>query len=178
MWVSILAVLILFFSLIGGLKEGAVKHFFSLIALIIAIPLTGVSYHLLANALSFLPRENWQNFVGFFITLALISIILHFVLLLPRKLSQKTWNKGVLFRLTGGTLNIFNAAIGLVVFTLLLQAYPIIGWLERVVTDSSVLTWLVVHLSFIQAMLPEIFQDAAIMVIAVPVLSFMDKAVI
>ena len=177
-WVNIVAVLILFFSFIGGLKEGAAKSFFSLVALLIAIPLTGVSYYLLANILSFLPGESWQNFVGFFVTLALISIVLHFALFLPRKLTQKVWNKGVLFRLTGGTLNIFNAAIGLVVFTLLLQAYPIIGWLERVVTGSSVLTWLVVHLSFVQAMLPKIFQDAAITVATVPVLSFVGKAVI
>jgi len=177
-WVNILAVIILFFSFIGGLKEGAVKSFFSLIALIIAIPLTGVSYHLLANVISFLPGENWPNFVGFFVTLALISIILYFVLLLPRKLTQKAWDKGVLFRLVGGILNILNAAIGMVVFTLLLQAYPIIGWLGQAVTDSSVLTWLVVHLSFVQAMLPEIFQDAAIMVIATPALSLVDKIII
>lgn len=177
-WINILAALILFFSFVGGLKEGAVKSFFSLIALIIAIPLTGVSYHLLANILSFLPGENWRNFVGFFVTLALISIILHFVLLLPRKLTQKTWDRGVLFRLIGGTLNTFNAAIGMAVFTLLLQVYPIIGWLERAVTDSSVLTWLVVHLNFVQAMLPEIFQDAAIMVVAAPVLSLVDKITI
>lgn len=157
-WISILAALILFFSFIGGLKEGAIKNFFSLITLIIAIPLTGVSYRLLANILSFLPGENWENFVGFFVTLTLISIVLHFVLLLPRKLTQKIWNKGILFRLIGGALNVINVAIGMVVFTLLVQAYPIIGWLEQVVTGSSVLTWLVVHLSFVQAMLPEIFQ--------------------
>ena len=88
-WVNILAVLVLFFSFTGGLKEGAVKNFFSLIALIIAIPLTRVSYHLLATILSFLPGENWENFVGFFVTLALISIILYFVFLLPRKFIQK-----------------------------------------------------------------------------------------
>ena len=57
-WISILAALVLFFSFIGGLKEGVVKSFFSLITLIITIPLTGVSYRLLANILSFLPGEN------------------------------------------------------------------------------------------------------------------------
>ena len=158
MWVNILAVLILFFSLIGGLKEGAVKSFFSLIALIIAIPLTGISYHLLTNVLSFLPGENWEHFIGFFITLALISIVLHLVFLIPKKFAQKAWNKGVLFRLMGGALNIFNTTIGMVLFTLLIQTYPIISWLEQAVTDSSVLTWLVVHLNFVQTMLPEIFQ--------------------
>ncbi len=84
--------------------------------------------------------------------------MLHFVLLLPRKLTQKVWNKGILFRLIGGILNIIHVAIGMVVFTLLVQAYPIIGWLEQVVTGSSILIWLVVHLRFVQAMLPEIFQ--------------------
>jgi len=162
-WVNILVGLVLFFSFLGGLKEGAVKPFFSLIALLIAIPLTGISYRLLATALSFLPGEDWENFVGFFVTLAMISIILYFVFLLPRKLIQKTWNKGVLFRLIGSALNIFNSAIGLVVFTLLVRAYPIFGWLERVVTDSSVLTWLVVNLSFVQAMLPEVFQAAVVL---------------
>lgn len=160
-WVNIVAVLVFIFSIIGGLKEGAVKQFFSLIALIIAIPFTGVSYHLLAAILSFLPGENWENFVGFFVTLVLISIILHFIFLLPRKFIQKAWNKGILFRLIGGALNLFNSAIGMVVFTLLIGAYPIIGWLERVVTGSGVLTWLVVNLSFVQAMLPEILRNAA-----------------
>ena len=157
-WVNILASIVLFFSFIGGLKEGAVKSFFSLIALIIAIPLTGISYHLLTNVLSFLPGENWENFVGFFVTLVLINIILHFVLFLPKRLIQKVWDKGILFRLVGGILNILNTAIGIVLFALLVQAYPIIGWLERAVAGSSVLAWLVVQLSFVQAMLPEILQ--------------------
>ena len=142
-WVNILASIVFFFSFIGGLKEGAVKSFFSLIALIIAIPLTGVSYHLLANVLSFLPGEDWQNFIGFFVTLALISIVLYFVLLLPRKFTQKVWNKGVLFRLVGGTLNILNTGIGLVVFTLLIRMYPIIGWLRR----RSPATWFAQYLA-------------------------------
>jgi len=160
-WVSILAVLILVLSFIGGLKEGAVKSFFSLIALIIAIPIAGASYRLLANILSFLPGENWENFIGFFIALALISVILHFIFFLPRKLIQKVWNKGGFFRLIGGALNIFNSAIGLAVFTLVILAYPFWGWLERAVADSSVLNWLTVHLSFVQALLPELFQSVS-----------------
>ena len=143
-----------FFSFIGGLKEGAVKNSFSLIALLIAIPITGLSYRLLATILSFLPGENWGNFVGFFVTMGLIIPILYFVFFLPRRFIQKVWNKGVFFRLIGGALNILNAAIGMVVFTLLVGAYPIFEWLEQVVLDSSVLNWLVVNLSFIEKMLP------------------------
>jgi len=76
---------------------------------------------------------------------------------MPRRLIQKIWKKGGLFWLIGGTLTIFNAAIGMVVFTLVIQAYPIIGWLEGAVTDSGILNWLVVLLSFVQSMLPEVF---------------------
>ena len=126
---------------------------------------------MLATLLSFLPGVNWENFVGFFITLALISAILYFIFLISRKLIQKVWKKGCLFRLIGGALNIFNTAIGMVVFTLVIRAYPIIGWLERAVTGSGVLNWLVVHLSFIQAMLPDIFHDAATTVVTSLVLS-------
>ena len=63
--VDILVSIILFFSFFGGLKEGVVKNFFSLIVFIIAIPLTGLSYHLIAVIFSFLPGTNWENFIGF-----------------------------------------------------------------------------------------------------------------
>jgi len=163
-WVSIIASLILLFSLIGGLKEGAVKQFFSLIALLIAIPVAGISYHLLADLLSFIPGENWENFLSFFIMLVVISIILHFVFLLPRKFFQKVWEEGLPFRLIGAVFNIFNAAMGMVVFALVLGAYPIFDWLERAVTGSGVIIWLVSHLSFVQAVLPEVFRHTATMV--------------
>lgn len=166
-WVNIIAIIILIISLLGGLKEGAVKNFFSLVVLIIAIPLAGLYYYLIATIISFLPGTNWENFVGFFIALALISVVLHFLLLLPRVIAQKAWRKRVFFRLLGSALNVLNASIGMVVFTLALGAYPIIGWLERAVVSSDVLAWLVEHLSFVQSMLPEVFQDAVTLVAAI-----------
>ena len=164
--VNILAVIILILSFLGGLKEGTVKQFFSLVALVIAIPVTGSFYYLIATILAFLPGTNWEKFVGFFITLAIISVILHFIFLVPRKITQKIWKRGALFRLLGGLLNALNASIGMVVFTLVLGAYPIIEWLERAVTNSNVLLWLVEHLSFVLAMLPEVFQDVATLMAA------------
>ncbi len=170
-WISIFAVIIIFFSFIGGFREGAVKSFFSLVTIIIAIPIAGTLYHLLASLLSFLPGKNWENFIGFIITLALISVILRLLFLLPRKLIQKIWRRGMLFRLIGGAINIFNSAIGLVVFALLLLVYPIWGWLEQAVAGSSVLGWLASQLSFVQALLPEIFHQAVNTIVASPMLS-------
>ena len=163
-WVSIIAVIILILSFFGGLKEGAVKQFFNLVVLLIAIPLAGFSYRLLAALLSFLPGENWENFFGFFIALALISVILHFIALLPRRIIQKIWKRGLFFRLLGGTLNLVNASLFLVVFTLVLLAYPIFDWLERWVAGSSVLASLVEIFGFVQSMLPQVFQSAAVTV--------------
>ncbi len=158
-WVSIIAVIILILSFFGGLKEGAVKQFFNLVVLLIAIPLAGFSYRLLAALLSFLPGENWENFFGFFIALALISVILHFIALLPRRIIQKIWKRGLFFRLLGGALNLVNASLFLVVFTLILLAYPIFDWLERWVAGSSVLASLVEIFGFVQAMLLQVHDE-------------------
>lgn len=158
--VNIIAVIILIFSFVGGMKEGAVKNFFSLLALIIAIPLASLCYRLPATILSFLPGENWENFTGFFIALGLTIAILHLIFLLPRKIIRKVWKKGCLFRLLGGAMNVLNTGIGITVFTLMLGAYPILDWLAKAVTNAGIPVWLVEHLGFVQAMLPEIFRNA------------------
>ncbi len=155
-WVNIFAVLILILSFFGGFKEGAVKQFFNLVVLIIAIPLTGISYWLIAKVISFLPGENWENFIGFFIALIMISVVFQFVSFLPRKITQQIWKRGLVFRLLGGVLNVVNAGIGMVVFTLVLLAYPVFGWLERWVAGSGVLASLVNAFGFVQAVLPEV----------------------
>ena len=165
--IDIIVGIILILSLLGGLREGAVKHFFNLLVLIIAIPLAGFGYHLIAMVFSFLPGGNWENFVGFFIALALISVILQFVVFLPRKIIQKLWKRGLFFRLFGGALNIVNAGIGLTVLTLAVGAYPIFDWMERAVANSGILMWLVESLGFVQAMLPAAFQDAATLMVTV-----------
>ncbi len=152
-WVNIIAVIILFFSFMGGLKEGAVKNFFALITLLIAIPLTGISYHLLASLFSFLPGENWENFIGFYITMSLIILILYLLFLMPRRFIQIVWKKGVMFRLVGGILHLLNTSIGIVVFALVIGAYPIFGRLQQAVSGSVILDWLITNLSFIKVML-------------------------
>lgn len=76
---------------------------------------------------------------------------------------QKLWGKGVLSRLLGGVLNLLNASIGLVVFTLVLLAYPIFDWLAQVVAGSSVLARLVELFSFVPTMLPEVFRHVTMM---------------
>jgi len=72
-----------------------------------------------------------------------------------------------LFRLFGGVLNTINAGIGMVVFTLVLLAYPIFDWLARWVAGSGVLASLLNIFNFVHAMLPEAFHNAATMVNAI-----------
>lgn len=160
--VSIIAALILFFSIIGGIKEGAVKQFFTLLGTLIAIPVAGISYQVLAGWISFLPGQNWENFIAFFVMMAVVSILLYFVFIIPGRLFKKSWDVGVPFAVLGAVFSLFNAALGMVVFALVLHAYPIIDWLERAVSGSGVMSWLVSLFGFVQTVLPEVFQQAAV----------------
>ena len=162
--VSIIAALILLFSLIGGFRDGAVKQLFTLLGTLIAIPIAGVSYKGLAGILSFIPGENWENFIAFFIMMAVISIIMYFIFILPGRALKKAWPGGLFYCVLGAIFSFVNAAIGMVVFALVLHAYPIIDWLERTVSGSGVITWLVSLFSFIQSVLPEALRQAATMV--------------
>ena len=159
-WVDILLVLFFIIILLGGVKDGAVKAFFSLVTTFVAVPLAGVSYGIITGWLGFLPGENWESFFGFFITLGIISAIVSLLLLIPRKFIKKMWRKGCVFRLAGGLLNLFNTGVGLTVFTLVLLAYPFWGWLARVVSGSAILMWLADSWGFVAAMLPEVLRQA------------------
>jgi len=160
--VSLFVLFVLLVSLLAGLKEGVVRHFFNLVAVLIALFIAGVSYHLLARLLSFLPGENWENFIGFIITLAIVMAILHFAFFLPRRIIQKLWKRGLLYRLLGGALNAVSVGIGLVVFALVLHAFPIFDWLARWVAGSSVMSSLVNIFGFIQALLSEVFRAGTV----------------
>jgi uncharacterized membrane protein required for colicin V production len=158
MLINILAAIILFFSFFGGFFEGAVKTFYSLVSIIIAIPIAGRFYPFFAKLLSFLPGENWENFIGFFITLAIASIVLAFVFYVPRKITEKVWSEGFLFRFVGGVLNLLGAAIGLVMFTFLISTYPVWDWLQQAMVDASITHWMAVNLAFVQELLPEVMR--------------------
>ena len=160
--VSIIAALILIFSIFGGLRQGAAKPFFTLLATLIAIPVAGVSYQVLAGWLSFIPSDNWEYFIAFFIMLVVVNIILYFVFFLPSRFFHKVWSKGLFYCVLGAIFNLVNAAIGMVVFALVLHAYPIFDWLERAVSGSHVVAWLVSLFSCVQAMLPEVLRQTAV----------------
>ena len=162
MIVNIIAGIFLLFSFIGGIAQGAVKSLFALAAFVFALWLTGLTCHVPAGWLSFIRSEDWENFIGFIITLAVFSIILHVILLLPRFIINKLWFvKGPVFRIVGGALSLFNAALGLTVFALLVAAYPVMEWLENAVLGSSVLAWLVQYMGFIDALLPGLASHSA-----------------
>ncbi len=160
MIISLFVIVILILSFFGGCKQGAVKNFFSLAGVFIAVPVAGLYYDTLARWLSFLPGENWEHFISFFIVLGLVSAILAIIFLIPGRIIGKLWNGGILFRLLGGAFNAFSAAVGMVVFTLVLFAYPIFDFLVSWLAHSEVLMSLVSSMTFVQALLPGEFQQA------------------
>lgn len=159
-WFDILVLLGFAGSLIGGLKDGAVKSFFSLLSLFVTIPTAGHFYYLAATVLSFLPGRDWENFFGFFITLGIISAVLHFIFFVPRRITQKIWGSGPLYRLLGGAVNLFGTAVSLALFVVVLHTYPFWSWLVNFVSGSRIVAWLMPALNFVPLMLPELFQKA------------------
>ena len=152
---GIIAIIVLLFGFIVGPKEGAVKITSALIAHLIAIPLAGISYQLLASLFSFLPGDSWENLVGFFAAKYLIIAILYFpFLFFARRFFKKVWKKGIFIRLISGVLTTLNSAIGMVTLVLAVEAFSISGWLGQVLLGSSFLDWLVTNLSFVKSMLP------------------------
>ena len=159
MWlISLFVIVILVVSFFVGLKEGAVKRLFSLVATLIAIVLAGLSYDFLAGLLSFLPGENWENFLGFFITLGIISALLHLLFFIPRKVLQKAWNQGAPYRILGCIASVFETGIGFVVFAFVLAKFPIIDWLARWFSESGVMSSLIDIFSFVPDLLPQSFS--------------------
>jgi uncharacterized membrane protein required for colicin V production len=159
--VSVIAVLVLLFSIFGGLRQGAVRHLFNLLATLIAIPVAGVSYQVLADWLSFIPGQNWENFIAFFIMLAVVNVALYFAFLLPARALKKAWLGGLYFCVLGAIFSLVNTIIGIVVFALVLHAYPIFSGLEWAVSGSVIVSGLVSAFGFIQAVLPDVLRQAA-----------------
>lgn len=162
MWVDVIVILILIFSFVGGIRAGAVNTLFSLLATIIAITITGALYGFVASWLAFLPGENWENFFGFLITLAVVSVILAVLFLLPRHIIKAIWSGGFLSGIIGGIFGVVNSAIGLFIFVLLIQTYPFLEWLRTIVTESTILTSIMVYLDFMRLLLPEAFRSSRI----------------
>jgi uncharacterized membrane protein required for colicin V production len=156
--ITIFAVLILVFSFIGGYSQGLAKSFFSLIAVIVAIPVAGRYYSFFAGFLGFINNRDWENFIGFFITSAIVSIILSIIFYFPRKIMEKTWHEGFAFRVVGGLLNLLGAVIGLVVLTTIVSAFPVWEWLRFHLSDSSLINWLMENFTFVQSLLPEVLR--------------------
>jgi uncharacterized membrane protein required for colicin V production len=162
-WIDILIIVILAFSFLGGIRAGAINALFSIVVFIIAVTITGFYYRFVASWLSFLPGENWANFFGFLIAIIVVSIIISIICFFPRQFIRSIWNGGGFFNLVGGVLNVVNSAMGLVVFTFLLQTYPIVPWLNGILAESTVLTWLASYLDFLRVLLPETFRGVTML---------------
>jgi len=141
--IDLIVALVLVFSFLGGLKEGAVKEFLNLLAFIIALSLTGAFTGYVWGWLSFITDHVWRDFFTFLLTMGMITIILHLVFILPRGLLDKVWSGGFIWNALGGILGVVNTALGLVLMVILFDMYPVLNWLSDLLGASNVLNWLV-----------------------------------
>jgi len=168
-WVEIIITLLYILTFIGGLKEGVAKSLFSLVTLIIAIPITGYLYTMLAGVFTFIPDEIWANFLAFMVTFIITSIILSLIFLIPRRILEAAWPKGLISSILGGILAILGFSISLVFFTILVNTYPIFDWLIQLLMSSQILNWLLHTFDFIKFMLPEIFRNGITAMMSLPI---------
>jgi membrane protein required for colicin V production len=141
--IDIIVALILVFSFLGGLKQGAAKEFFGLLAFIIALSLTGAFAVYVLGWMSFAQDHLWRALLTFLVTMGIILIIIHLALLLPRHLLDNIWNGGCIWSALGGVFGVVNSALGLVLMVILLNIYPVLTWLSDLLAASNVLNWLV-----------------------------------
>jgi membrane protein required for colicin V production len=141
--VDVIVALILIFSFLGGLKEGAVKEFIGLLAFVIALLLSPVFTGFFSGWLSFVGDGTWRAFLSFLLTMGIIIILLHLIFWFPKSLLDKVWNGGFLWSLLGGVFGLADAALGLVLMVVLLDTYRVFPWLNDILNSSNILNWLV-----------------------------------
>lgn len=152
---DIIVALILVFSFIGGFRSGAVKEFFSLLSLIIALPVSGFFYGWVTSWFAFINDFNWQHLLGFLVTLCIIIIVLQLLFMLIRPLIDKVWSGGFMWNMAGGIFNLINTVIGLIVVVTLLKTYPVWPWLNDLLASSQILYWLTSHLGIVLQLIPQ-----------------------
>ncbi len=160
-WVEVIISLILIFSFIGGLREGAIRGFFSLLSLFICIPATGFLYIYLADVLTFIWSDNWRYFIAFMGVFIILSIVIALILLIPGRMLGMVWRRSPLQIILGGIFNLAASAISIVLFRIVVHAYPVFDWLDYALSGSVVVSWLTTYLGFIAMMLPEVFRHGA-----------------
>ncbi len=139
---DILVSLILVFSLIRGVRHGAVREFFGLVAFVIALLLAGLFTHYVVGWLSFIGDLNWRNFLAFLLAMAIILVVAYLILWIPRHFIDKVWDSGFVWSLLGGIFALIDCALGLALTVKLLNLYPVLNWLNSVLASSQVLSWL------------------------------------
>ncbi len=141
-FIDIIVALILVFSLIGGLRQGALKEFFGLLAFVIALPLASLFIGVTAGWLNFIGDARWRLFLAFLLAAGIITILLQLLFWLPRHLLEKAWSGGFLWSLLGGVFGLANSALGFVFIIKLLGFYPVLPWLSDILAASRILNWL------------------------------------
>lgn len=140
--IDIIVGLTLVLSFIGGLKRGAPRELFGLVAFLVALLLVGAFVVYVNVWLAFVPENLWRAFLTFLLTMAIILIVMSLVLLIPRHLLESVWNGGFVWSMLGGIFALLNNALGLATTLVVLDIYPVMPWLDDWLATSCILNWL------------------------------------
>jgi membrane protein required for colicin V production len=121
-YIDVIIILLLIFSVIGGLTKGFIYEFSSLFALIVgvwgAIKFSGATRDFLEHELNF--HNSYVQVIAFIITFVIIIIVVHIVAKAIEK-AVETVNIGVINRILGGIFAAFKTAFILGVIFIFIQ---------------------------------------------------------
>ena len=151
--IDILVGLIFLLTLITSYKEGLVKNTAAVISSLLGFFLAARSYSVLAGVLSFLPGNDWENFIGFFVIALLFNIVIGLILIPARAWYEKNLEDSFVTNLAGSFLGVINLAVGLTIFALSVKAYPVNTMLENIVYESGAFLELTDSFGFLRLLL-------------------------
>lgn len=149
MWIDVIISILLIFSFIYGLKQGAIKSLFSLITIVAGIFLTNLFFKYSLNLFSLILDPNWHGFIAFFSLLILICILISLIFLLPGKLLAPNLNQGLLSMSIGGFISIICILIFLALLKLIIDIFPISIWFQNILNTSAIARWTVKYFNFV-----------------------------
>jgi membrane protein required for colicin V production len=154
-WLDFVILILLIFSVIGGIANGLIKSVFSFVGLIIGIVLAGRFYLSLADHLGFISNEKAAQIVAFVIIFLIVSIIAGILGWLFTKIIGAT-PLGIFNRLLGG---LFGLIAGALTIGAILALWVHFAGHVGAISDSALARFLVDKFPLVLGLLPNEFDS-------------------
>ncbi len=154
-WLDIVIIVLLVFSIFGGLRAGFVRSLLSLIGVIAGIMLAGRYYPALAQRLAFIPSEQAANITAFVIILLVVMVVAGLLGMLLNWIMSSImlgW-----FNSLGGA--VLGLVLGALFISAILAMWVKFQGMNDIVKGSGLATFLLSQFPAVLALLPPEFDS-------------------